>query len=207
MTNQILESAGVVSQQGVPTPAGGVTPGQPPSTAPVTFTAEQWAQVQTEVDRKVQSQKDRRIAELENSFAELRQSLSSAPAQQPPQAQAPSLANGGNHAAQPAVVDFLKIFQTVGVDPNDATVLQLTGQYGNNPDALELALIRHQRAKANPPPASAAALTAPSGSMGVGSDDQQAKTIMGELSNLRAQRIPDRKRIGELTAELRRLTS
>ncbi len=76
MTNQAnLESAGTASPQGVPTPAGGVAPGQPPSNGAVTFTAEQIAALEPMIEKRVQSIKDRRIAELENAVNELRSGI------------------------------------------------------------------------------------------------------------------------------------
>jgi hypothetical protein len=163
-----LESAGTASPQGVPTPAGGVVSGQPPSNGVVTFTAEQIAALEPMIEKRVQSMKDRRIAELENAVNELRSgypvqaSIQPVP---PSQVQPASLANGAPQAASQAV-DFLSIYSAVGVDPNSNDVIQLTRQHGNNPDALELALIRYQRAKANQPPAPASAIPAPSGSVG-----------------------------------------
>lgn len=179
MTNQVtMESAGAVSQQGVPTPAGGVASGQPPSTGVVTFTAEQIAALEPMIEKRVQSMKDRRIAELESAVNELRSGLpvqtSTQPAP-PSQVQAPSSANGVTQTA-PQSVDFLSIYKDVGVDPNSNDVIQLTRQYGSNPDALELALTRYQRAKTNQPPASASAIPAPSGNVGTSGDNLDTKT-------------------------------
>lgn len=168
MTNQAnLESAGTASPQGVPTPAGGVVSGQPPSNGQPTFTAEQWAQVTDLVTRTTQATKDRRIQELENTVAELRQSVSSPSQVPPPQAQPASLANGAPQAA-PQSVDFLSIYKAIGVDPNSNEVLNLTRQHGGDATQLSAALVQHKIQLANQPPAPASAIPAPSGSIGTG---------------------------------------
>ena len=168
MTNQILESAGTASTQGVPTPAGGVVSGQPPSTGVVTFTAEQIAALEPMIEKRVQSMKDRRIAELENAVNELRSGLpvqaSTQPAP-PSQAQAPSLANGVTQAAQPAAIDYLAPLKAVGLDANDSEVLGLMVKHNGDQTAFNAALVDLKARRLNQPPAPASAIP-PSQGMG-----------------------------------------
>lgn len=184
MTNQAnLESAGTASPQGVPTPAGGVAPGQPPSNGVVTFTAEQIAALEPMIEKRVQSMKDRRIAELENAVNELRLGIpvqASAQPVPPSQAQPASLANGAPQAA-PQSVDFLSIYKAVGVDPNSNEVLNLTRQHGGDATQLSAALVQHKIQLANQPPAPASAIPAPSGSVAIAGNLDSKIARLAEL--------------------------
>lgn len=198
MTNQVLESADVVSQQGVPTPAGGVTSGQPPSSGQVTFTAEQWAEVEKLVERKAQSIKDRRFQELENSVAELR-NTAPAPAQpvQPVQAQVPSSANGVTQAAQPAApVDYLAPLKVVGLDANDNEVLALMVKHNGDQVAYNAALLALKTARMSQPPASAVAIPAPAGNVATNGkpsiSDIKDPAKLYELAREQGAKLPGR---------------
>lgn len=171
MTNQILESAGTVSQQGVPTPASGVVSGQPPSTGVVTFTAEQIAALEPMIEKRVQSMKDRRIAELENAVNELRSGLPAQASTQPAppsQVQAPSSANGVTQTAQPAAMDFLTPLKVVGLEANDNEVVALMVKHNGDQVGFNAALVGLKQSRLNQPPAPASAIPAPSGSIGTG---------------------------------------
>lgn len=196
MTNQILESAGAVSGQGVPTPVPGVATGQPPSSGQVTFTLEQHAEIKKIVEQERQGWKDQRLQRFEDELTSLKAAVQPQQATQVPQAQAPSLANGVTQPAQPSV-DVEKLFSHAGIEKTDNEAWLLAGKYQGNAPQLAYELLQLKERRASIPAPSLAAVS-PSPSGGVGSPeniDAQAARLETLLRNP-----------GQNKAEIARLT-
>ena len=120
--------------------------------------------------------------------------------------QAPSPTSGGTPVQTQPAVDYLKVFEAVGVDPANNEVIQLATRHAQDANALSAALVQWKINKGQQPSAPASAVAPPPGGVSAASDDQKATNLMNELAALSQNPSKNIKRIQELNKELRQLT-
>lgn len=222
MNDQVTESAQVVSSFVAPSTGAGAVSGQATSPDQGTDWKAEFENLRREV-RGLQSRQDKTAAKVEERFKVLQDyaaltGLTIDPAVvERMQVRELLERQSINASSQPASVgevgtpstsvDYLAIYNAVGVDPNSNAVIELTAKHANNPEKLSAALVQHKIEKARTqPPATASALIAPTGTTG-GDKNQILTQKMSELRTIAGMNGPrDMARVVQLQKEIAELS-